>query len=120
MSPSFIASTATLLKTESSHEAQSHCFSAASRCRTARGYPTSGLLSSEPTQGGSLGSVFPISGIFGGASKGSSKFQLVTSFGLFCVEGPQVGDLNLWQAENLKERFYSGKTRALHESLDRR
>ena len=31
-----------------------------------------------------------------------------------CFEGPQVGDLNLWNADNLAERFYSGKTRALH------
>jgi len=31
-----------------------------------------------------------------------------------CVGGPQVGDLNLWNAANLKERFFSGKTRALH------
>ncbi len=30
------------------------------------------------------------------------------------VEGTQVGDLNLFQAENLEEKFYSGKTRALH------
>ncbi|MCM2293075.1 DUF1989 domain-containing protein [Allorhizobium sp. BGMRC 0089] len=30
------------------------------------------------------------------------------------VEGPQVGDLNLWNAQNLSERFFSGKTRALH------
>ena len=29
------------------------------------------------------------------------------------VEGPQVGDLNLWSAD-LSARFYSGKTRALH------
>jgi hypothetical protein len=29
------------------------------------------------------------------------------------VEGPQVGDLNLFSAD-LSERFYSGKTRALH------
>ena len=28
--------------------------------------------------------------------------------------GPQVGDLNLWHAQDLTERFYSGKTRALH------
>ena len=35
-------------------------------------------------------------------------------FRIVCVDGPQVGDLNLWQAENLQERFYSGKTRALH------
>lgn len=30
------------------------------------------------------------------------------------VEGPQVGDLNLWNAADLSERFFSGKTRALH------
>ena len=30
------------------------------------------------------------------------------------VEGPQVGDLNLFNAHDLTERFYSGKTRALH------
>ena len=32
------------------------------------------------------------------------------------IEGPQVGDLNLWNSDNLNERFYSGKTRALHGS----
>jgi len=31
-----------------------------------------------------------------------------------CPEGSQVGDLNLFSAENPDERFYSGKTRALH------
>ena len=35
-------------------------------------------------------------------------------FRITSVEGSQVGDLNLWNAENLFERFYSGKTRALH------
>ncbi len=30
------------------------------------------------------------------------------------VDGPQVGDLNLFQADNLDEKFYSGKTRALY------
>ncbi len=35
-------------------------------------------------------------------------------FRIRSIEGPQVGDLNLWNAGNLKERFYSGKTRALH------
>lgn len=35
-------------------------------------------------------------------------------FSITCVDGPQVGDLNLWNANNLSERFYSGKTRALH------
>ena len=29
-------------------------------------------------------------------------------------ERPQVGDLNLWHAGDLGERFFSGKTRALH------
>ncbi|SMY06060.1 urea carboxylase-associated family protein [Flavimaricola marinus] len=31
-----------------------------------------------------------------------------------CPKGPQVGDLNLFNATDLSERFYSGKTRALH------
>lgn len=35
-------------------------------------------------------------------------------FRITSVEGPQVGDLNLWNAADLTERFYSGKTRALH------
>jgi uncharacterized protein len=35
-------------------------------------------------------------------------------FRILSVEGPQVGDLNLWNAHDLAERFYSGKTRALH------
>ena len=35
-------------------------------------------------------------------------------FRITSVEGPQVGDLNLWAADDLAERFYSGKTRALH------
>lgn len=35
-------------------------------------------------------------------------------FRITCVDGPQVGDLNLWNADDLSERFYSGKTRALH------
>lgn len=35
-------------------------------------------------------------------------------FRIVSIEGPQVGDLNLWNANDLTERFYSGKTRALH------
>jgi uncharacterized protein YcgI (DUF1989 family) len=35
-------------------------------------------------------------------------------FRIISVEGPQVGDLNLFSAGDLSERFYSGKTRALH------
>lgn len=40
---------------------------------------------------------------------GAGQFFRITS-----VEGPQVGDLNLWNAQDLGEGFYSGKTRALH------
>lgn len=39
----------------------------------------------------------------------AGHFTRITS-----VDGPQVGDLNLWNANDLSERFYSGKTRALH------
>ena len=35
-------------------------------------------------------------------------------FRIHSVDGPQVGDLNLWNANDLSEKFYSGKTRALH------
>ena len=35
-------------------------------------------------------------------------------FRISSTEGPQVGDLNLWNADDVGERFYSGKTRALH------
>src|SRR5271165_2274235 len=35
-------------------------------------------------------------------------------FRIISVDGPQVGDLNLFNANDLTERFYSGKTRALH------
>ncbi len=35
-------------------------------------------------------------------------------FRITSVDGPQVGDLNLWNKTNLDERFYAGKTRALH------
>ncbi len=35
-------------------------------------------------------------------------------FRISSVEGPQVGDLNLWNAKDISERFFSGKTRALH------
>jgi uncharacterized protein YcgI (DUF1989 family) len=35
-------------------------------------------------------------------------------FRIVGVDGPQVGDLNLWNAHDLSERFFSGKTRALN------
>lgn len=31
-------------------------------------------------------------------------------------EGSQVGDMNFWNSDNIKEKFYSGKTRQLHNS----
>ncbi|MFN6983708.1 MAG: DUF1989 domain-containing protein, partial [Rhizobium oryzihabitans] len=33
-------------------------------------------------------------------------------FRIVSIDGPQVGDLNLWNAHDLTERFFSGKTRA--------
>lgn len=36
------------------------------------------------------------------------------AFRISCLDGPQVGDLNLWNARDHGEMFYSGKTRALH------
>lgn len=38
------------------------------------------------------------------------------SFRITSVDGPQVGDLNLWNPSDLSERFFSGKTRQLHAS----
>jgi uncharacterized protein len=35
-------------------------------------------------------------------------------FRIVSIDGPQVGDLNLWNAHDLTERFFSGKTRALN------
>ena len=35
-------------------------------------------------------------------------------FRIESMEGPQVGDLNIFKADNLEEKFYSGKTRALY------
>ena len=50
------------------------------------------------------------------APRDACAFQVKAGqfFRITSVEGPQVGDLNLWSAETLSERFYSGKTRALH------
>lgn len=42
--------------------------------------------------------------------KSGQFFRIISS------QGPQVGDLNLWAEDNLNEKFYSGKTRALHGS----
>ena len=35
-------------------------------------------------------------------------------FRIESIDGPQVGDLNLFQLDNFDEKFYSGKTRALY------
>lgn len=37
-------------------------------------------------------------------------------FRIVCVDGPQVADVNFWQLQNPKERFYASKTRQLHAS----
>ncbi len=35
-------------------------------------------------------------------------------FRIISIDGPQVGDLNVWNKNNINERFFSGKTRALY------
>lgn len=45
---------------------------------------------------------------------GSFRAPAAHFFRITSVEGPQVGDFNLWNANDLSERFFSGKTRALH------
>lgn len=37
-------------------------------------------------------------------------------FRIVSIQGAQVGDLNLWNVNDLNERFFSGKTRQLHAS----
>ena len=46
----------------------------------------------------------------------ASAFRVTAgcAFRITSIEGPQVGDLNLWNAADPTERFFSGKTRALH------
>jgi uncharacterized protein YcgI (DUF1989 family) len=50
------------------------------------------------------------------APRDASCFEVPAGgfFRITSVEGPQVGDLNLWHAGNLDETFFSGKTRAIH------
>ena len=49
-------------------------------------------------------------------TRDAKTFQVKSGnfFRIESIEGPQVGDLNLFQADNLDEKFYSGKTRALY------
>ncbi len=50
------------------------------------------------------------------APRDAEAFQVPAGhfFRIIGVDGPQVGDLNLWNAHDLSERFFSGKTRQLH------
>jgi uncharacterized protein YcgI (DUF1989 family) len=50
------------------------------------------------------------------APRDASTFEVPAGhfFRILSVEGPQVGDLNLWNTDDLSERFFSGKTRQLH------
>lgn len=45
---------------------------------------------------------------------GTFRVKAGQFFRISCIEGTQVGDLNLWSAKDIGEHFYSGKTRALH------
>lgn len=48
----------------------------------------------------------------------AATFRVPAGYGfrIVSVEGSQVGDLNLWNSQDLSERFFSGKTRQLHAS----
>lgn len=50
------------------------------------------------------------------APRDAEAFQVPAGhfFRIVGVDGPQVGDLNLWNINDLFERFFSGKTRQLH------
>ncbi|KRE16920.1 hypothetical protein ASE63_14505 [Bosea sp. Root381] len=50
------------------------------------------------------------------APRDATTFQVPKGhfFRIVGIDGPQVGDLNLWNAADLSERFFSGKTRQLH------
>lgn len=38
---------------------------------------------------------------------------------IVAIEGPQVGDLNIWNAENPRERFWAARTRQLQRAVCR-
>lgn len=50
------------------------------------------------------------------APRDASTFEVDAGqvFRITSVEGPQVGDLNVWNRHDLTERFFSGKTHQLH------
>lgn len=50
------------------------------------------------------------------APRDASAFRVPAGhfFRIVSIEGPQVGDLNLFNADDPNERFFSGKTRAIH------
>jgi len=50
------------------------------------------------------------------APRDAAAFRVAAGqfFRISCPQGSQVGDLNLFNAANPQERFFSGKTRALH------
>ena len=78
-------------------------------------YPTDALAPPHPDLQKARMSLTPAGSVLvpprDGATIGVRAGQF---FRIVSVEGPQVGDLNLWNANDLTERFYSGKTRALH------
>ena len=45
---------------------------------------------------------------------GTFEVSAGSFFRIVSVDGAQVGDLNLWNSQDLGERFFSGKTRQLH------
>jgi uncharacterized protein YcgI (DUF1989 family) len=79
-------------------------------------YPTDGLPAPDMTRYRALrDALMPVAEVIV-PPRDAATFRVPAGhvFRIHSVEGPQVGDLNLWNAADLSERFYSGKTRALH------
>lgn len=79
-------------------------------------YPTDALDGADMTSIAKLRSVAHKSASLIVAPRNAQciKVPAGSFFRISCQEGAQVGDLNLWNANDLSEHFYSGKTRALH------
>ena len=79
-------------------------------------YPTEGLPAADMARYAALRAALrPVAAVTV-PPREAATFRVAAGqvFRIRSVGGPQVGDLNLWNAQDLSERFYSGKTRALH------
>jgi uncharacterized protein YcgI (DUF1989 family) len=79
-------------------------------------YPVDGLPTAHPTIFGAAREDMELVAEYTAPARDAAAFEVPAGhyFRISSVGGSQVGDLNLWNAHNLAEQFYSGKTRALH------